>query len=165
MKTTAENKTARVTPYASQRVFRQTRYVTTMRTGVILILLAGLVGCSRSPELPEGVSVRVLSGNVIVTLDENVAIQVRQNKQDSRIALVGNHDGTLHVLQLEQSGDPTPRSMTLITRDKAEFSTMTGSGTSRVVILDQDGDGLPDLKIEGGKKFRRANIEWKEIIK
>ena len=131
----------------------------------ILLICCGLAGCSRSPDLPKGVSVRVVQSNdVIITLDEGSGIQVRQNKPDHRIALVGYLDGKLQIVQLEQGGD-TPRSMNLVSREKAELSVMTGSGKSRVLILDEDGDGLPDTKIEGNKKFKRVNIEWTEATK
>jgi hypothetical protein len=124
-----------------------------------------LAGCSRSPELPKGVSLRVApSSDVIITLDEGRGVQIRQNKPDHRTALVAYLDGKLQIVQLEQDGD-TPRSMNLVSRDKAAFSVMTGSDKSRVLILDEDGDGLPDIKIEGNKKFERANIEWTEITK
>jgi hypothetical protein len=73
-------------------------------------------------------------------------------------------DDKLQIVQLEQGGD-TPRSMNLVSREKAEFSVMTGSDKSRVLLLDEDGDGLPDIKIEGDKRFKRANIEWTEITK
>ncbi|MEP6685554.1 MAG: hypothetical protein ABJB22_02150 [Verrucomicrobiota bacterium] len=55
--------------------------------------------------------------------------------------------------------------MNLISRDKAEFSVVSGSGSLRTLILDEDGDGLPDIKVEGTKKFKRANIEWTEITR
>jgi hypothetical protein len=135
-----------------------------MRLLSSLLIVLALAGCSRSPELPEGVTLTVApSGDVIITLDNERAVQIRQNKPDRRIALVGNLDGKLTVLQLEKGGD-TPRSMDLISRDKAQFSVRNGSGQELVMILDEDGDGLPDLKIEGGKKFKRTNIEWTEIL-
>jgi hypothetical protein len=31
------------------------------------------------------------------------------------------------------------------------------------VVRDEDGDGLPDIKIDGGKKFKPGNVEWIEI--
>jgi hypothetical protein len=128
-----------------------------------LLIFLALAGCSRPPVLPDGVSLGVAPSNdVIINLDEGRAVQIRQNKPDHRIALVANLDGKLQVIQLEQGGD-TPRSMDLISRDKAQFSVTTGSGQTLVMILDEDGDGLPDTKIEGGKKFKRANIEWTEI--
>ena len=128
-----------------------------------LLFALVLVGCSPSPKLPDGVSLRVApSSDVIISLDEGRAVQIRQNKPDHRIALIANLDGKLQIVQLEQGGD-TPRSMKLISRDKAEFSVMTGSGQAGVLILDEDGDGIPDTKIEGNKKFKRTNIEWTEI--
>src|SRR4029077_8269302 len=131
----------------------------------LLILACGLAACSRSPELPKGVSLRVApSHDVIITRDEGGSVQIRQNKRDHRTALVAYLDGKLQIVQAEQGGD-TSRSMNLISRDKAEFSVMTGSGNSRVLILDEDGDGLPDIKIEGKRKFKRASIEWTEITK
>jgi hypothetical protein len=134
-----------------------------MRLMKSLVIALALAGCSRQPTLPDGVSLRVAPSNdVIINLDEGRAVQIRQNKPDQRIALVGNLDGKLNILQLEQGGD-TPRSMDLISRDKAQFSVTTGSGQSLVMILDEDGDGLPDTKIEGGKKFKRGSIEWIEI--
>ena len=134
-----------------------------MRLLNLLLIVLALAGCSRSPKLPVGVSLRVAPSNdVIINLDNGCAVQIRQNKPDHRIALVANLDGKLQVVQLEQGGD-TPRTMDLISRDKAQFSVTTGSGQTVVMILDEDGDGLPDTKIEGGKKFKRANIEWTEI--
>ena len=128
-----------------------------------LLVVLALAGCSRAPKLPDGVSLRVaISNDVVINLDEGRAVQIRQNKADHRIALVGNLDGKLRVVQLEQGGE-TPRSMDFISRDKARFSVTTGSGKTLVIILDENGDGLPDTKIEDGKKFRRANIEWTEI--
>jgi hypothetical protein len=128
----------------------------------VLIVLA-LAGCSRSPKLPDGFSLRVAASNdVIINLDDGRAVQIRQNKPDHRIVIVANLDSKLQVVQLEQGGD-TPRSMDLISRDKAQFSVTSGAGQTLVMILDEDGDGLPDTKIEGGKKFKRANIEWTEI--
>jgi hypothetical protein len=53
--------------------------------------------------------------------------------------------------------------MVLISRDKVQFSVTTGSGQTLAILFDEDGDGLPDTKIEGGKKFKRTNIEWSEI--
>ncbi len=136
-----------------------------MRFRNMLILACIVAGCSRSPELPKGVSLRVApSKDVIITLDEGSGVQIRQNKADPRIALVAYLDGKLQIVQLEQGGD-TPRSMNLVTRDKAEFSVLSGSGHSRGLILDEDGDGLPDIKIEGKKKFKRGNIEWIEVTK
>jgi hypothetical protein len=128
-----------------------------------LLIAMMLTGCSRSPKLPNGVTLSVAPSNdVIINLDDGRAVLIRQNKNDHRMAIVGNLDGKLQVVQLEQGGD-TPRSMDLISRDKARFSVKTGSGQALVIILDEDGDGLPDTKIEGGKKFKRANIEWTEI--
>jgi hypothetical protein len=128
-----------------------------------LLIVITLASCSRSPKLPDGVSLRVAPSNdVIIDLDDGRAVQIRQNKPDHRIALVGNLDGKLQVVQLEQGGD-TPRSMVLISRDKVQFSVTTGSGQTLAILFDEDGDGLPDTKIEGGKKFKRANIEWTEI--
>jgi len=141
------------------------RSVDTMRLLQLLLIIAfGLAGCSRSPQLPKGIS---LSENGVITLDEGSAVQIRQNKPDPRIALVAHIDGKLQIVQSEhgEHGGEVPRGMTLISRDKAEFSVITGTGMSTVLILDQDGDGLPDLKIEGKKKFKRGNIEWIEIKK
>ncbi|HEY5704069.1 MAG TPA: hypothetical protein VIT91_22050 [Chthoniobacterales bacterium] len=102
------------------------------------------------------------SNDVIINLDEGRAVLIRQNKPDRRMALVGHLDGKLQIVQLEQGGK-TPRSLDLISKDKAQFSVTTGSGLALVLILDEDGDGLPDTKIEGNKKFKRGNIEWIEI--
>ncbi len=133
--------------------------------GLLLILACSLAGCSRSPQLPKGVSLRVAPpSDVIITLDKGRGVQIRQNKPDHRTALVAYLDGKLQIVQLENGGE-VPRSMNLISRDKAEFSVISGIPESRVLILDEDGDGLPDVKIEGKKKFKRGNIEWIEVTK
>ena len=133
--------------------------------GLLLILACSLAGCSRSPQLPKGVSLRVAPpSDVVITLDEGRGVQIRQNKPDHRTALVAYLDGKLQIVQLENGGE-VPRSMNLISRDKAEFSVISGNPESRVLILDEDGDGLPDVKIEGKKKFKRGNIEWIEVTK
>lgn len=127
-----------------------------------LLVVAAMTGCSRSPKLPDGISVRTASHDVIINLDDGRAVQIRQNKPDHRTALVGNVDGNLHIVQLEQGGH-TPRTMDLISPDKAKFSVVTESSQPPVLIVDEDGDGIPDTKIESNKKFKRGNIEWIEI--
>ena len=136
-----------------------------MRLIITTFIAAMLANCSRSPELPAGVAVHVADGKeVIVNLDEGSGIQIRQTKPDGRIALVGNLNGNLEIVQLERGG-ATPRGLKLVSMDKAEFNVVTGSGENVVMIVDEDGDGLPDTKIEGKKKFRRTKIEWEEIPK
>jgi hypothetical protein len=110
------------------------------------------------------VSLRVVGKDTIILLDEGTAVGVRQQKQDGAIALVANLDDTLEVVQLGRGGG-VPRTMKLIGRDRAEFNIISGSGDSTVIIFDEDGDGLPDTKIEAGKKFRRKQIEWTEVQK
>ena len=128
-----------------------------------LFLIVILTACSRDPKLPEGVKLQVApSGDVIITLDDKRAVMVRQNKQDTRTALVANLDGGLQVVQLE-AGGATPRSMDLIGLDKARFSVMSHVDDIPHLIVDEDGDGLPDLKVSGKKKFRIADITWEEI--
>ena len=126
----------------------------------MLLLAALLAGCSRHSDLPTGVSVK----NGLILLEEGAAITIRQNQKSPRTVLVGNQEGKLSVVQLEGSGD-TSHSLDLISSDRASTSVMRGDGQSRLVILDQDGDGIPDLKVEGTKRFKLSAIEWSEIQK
>ncbi len=99
---------------------------------------------------------------MIINLDPGSGVQIRQARADGRIALVANLNGNLEIVQLERGG-ATPRGLKLISTDKAEFNVVTGSGETVVMIVDEDGDGLPDMKIEGKKKYRRTKIDWEEV--
>jgi len=125
----------------------------------MLLFAALLVGCSRRSDLPTGVSVK----NGIILLEEGAAITIRQNQKSPRTVLVGNQEGKLSVVQLEGGG--TTHSLDLISSDRASTCVMRGDGQSRLVILDQDGDGIPDLKVEGTKRCKLSAIEWSEIQK
>jgi len=129
-----------------------------MRASAMLLLAALLAGCSRRSDLPTGISVK----NGIVLLEEGAAITIRQNQKSPRTVLVGNLEGKLSVTQLEDGGH-TPHSMDLISPDRTSTCVMRGTGPNLLVILDQDGDGIPDLKVEGSKRFKLSNIEWSEI--
>jgi hypothetical protein len=134
-----------------------------MRLIITTFIAAMLASCSRNPEPLAGAAVQVGEGKeLILNLDPGSAVQIRQARPDGRIALVANLNGNLEIVQLERGG-ATPRGLKLVSTDKAEFNVVTGSGDSVVLIVDEDGDGLPDTKIEGKKKYRRAKIEWEEV--
>lgn len=131
---------------------------------LMFIFLLTLLGCSQSHDLPKGVSMRVFeSGDVVVRLDDNRAIMVKQNITNGRTALIGNIDGSLHITQLESGGD-TPYGLNFIASNKAQyFIQKTISGTN-LFVFDNDGDGVPEGKIEGSKRYRLKTIEWEEIV-
>ena len=134
-----------------------------MKSKVLVVVALGvswLVSCSHSPSLPPGVTLRVKNGEVYLALDKDVAVNVYQNKtEDRRFVIVANHGDSLRVLQVEKGGD-TPRDLELFSAAKASFTVDSGATREpRTIIMDQDGDGVPDLKIEGSKKYK-PQIEW-----
>jgi hypothetical protein len=129
-----------------------------MRTLLCIISFITAAGCSRAPIAPAPTN--DAGKKAVVTLSAGEAVQVRQAQANPRTLLIANLDGQLQAVQLEAGGD-TPRSLYLIDADKAEF-TVT-SVAARTLIIDQDGDGLPDLKVEGKKKYKRGKIEWIEL--
>ena len=120
------------------------------------------MSCSKETELPKGVSLRIAPSNeVILTLEKDVAIMVKTPGKDGRMVLVVNIEGVLSVTQLEKGGS-TPVSVEFLTPDKAKITIERGDLPS--LIVDEDGDGLPDIRIDKKGKYRVKNIEW-EVVK
>lgn len=129
----------------------------------LVVCTSWLVGCSRSPSLPPGVTLHTKNGEVYLALDKDVAVNIYQNKnEDRRFVVVANREDHLSIVQVEKGG-ATPHSLDLFSAGKTQFCVDSGSEKEpRTLIFDQDGDGSPDLKVEGGKKYK-AQVSWTEI--
>lgn len=122
-----------------------------------------LGACSKAPVLPDGVSLRVAESNdVILTLEKDRAMMVKQAGEGGRIVLVGNLDGVLSVTQLERGGD-TPVSVELLGADKAKVTIARDEG--KYIVWDEDGDGIPEMKMDKTGSYRLKGIEWEKIEK
>ena len=122
-------------------------------------------GCSRSPVLPPGVTLNVKNGEMFLALDKDAVVNVYQHKDgDRRFVQVGNLGDRLSVVQIEKGG-VTPRTFDIFAASQARFSVDSGSGKEpHTIIFDEDGDGIPDLKLEGSKKYK-AQVTWVEVPK
>ena len=122
-----------------------------------------LAGCSNPKPLPKGVTLNVKNGEVYLALDKDVAINVYQNKDAERqFVIVANRGDNLNVVQVKRGGD-VPRSLSLFSNGQASFTVETPKGTSpHSLIVDENGDGLPNLKIEGNKRYK-AQVVWTEM--
>lgn len=128
-----------------------------------LIIICLLANCSKNPELPEGVSLKIAPSNdVIITLDKDRAIMVKQAGEAGRIVLVGNMEGIFSALQLEKDGS-TPVSVEFLSPDRAKI-TVTRNEIS-YFIVDVDGDGIPEMKSDKTGRYRLKKIEWEKIKK
>ena len=130
----------------------------------ILLGILGLVvaGCTTTPKSPEGVRFeRNISDELIVLIDEGTGIIVRQSDPDGRVFMILNEGESLEVTQLE-NGD-FPRSMKVFGPDRAELTFYLPAETRRALIRDESGNGIPDLKVEEGRRYRVEDIEWVEV--
>ena len=123
------------------------------------------VGCSRSPVLPPGVTLNTKNGEIFLALDKDAVVNVYQHKDgDRRFVQVGNLGDRLSIAQIEKGG-ATPHTFGILSASQARFCVDSGSGKEpRTLIFDEDGDGLPDLKVEGSKKYK-AQVTWTEVSK
>ena len=135
-----------------------------MKKNCILLGILSLVvaGCTTTPDSPEGVRFeRNISDELIVLIDEGTGIIVRQSDPDGRVFMVFNEGKGLEVTQLE-NGD-FPRSMKVFGPDHAELTFYLPGETRPTLIRDESGNGMPDLKVEEGRRYRVENIEWVEV--
>ncbi|HMP77654.1 MAG TPA: hypothetical protein PKE12_15270 [Kiritimatiellia bacterium] len=102
------------------------------------------------------------SQDVLITLDSGMAVSIRRSGENHPRAIVGNVNHELHLMQLDKGGEPS-RSMEIVSPEKTRTSYMTHAGGKLHLILDEDGDGLPDRMIDGGKAYTRVGIEWQEV--
>lgn len=136
-----------------------------MNTRIIIqsVFLSILSVFAHGTELPEGISIRVAeTGDVIVTLDRGNTISVGIKDSGTRIPvyLLANIEDRLRVVQLNSNGD-TPIAWEAYSDDKTEIRFMRDF--SPPMILDENGNGIPDVKIErGGARYRLQEIRWAE---
>ncbi|MCF6312587.1 MAG: hypothetical protein L3J39_09065 [Verrucomicrobiales bacterium] len=102
------------------------------------------------------------SNEVILTLEKDRAMMVRQAGEGGRIVLVGNLDGVLSVTQLERGGD-TPVLVEFLGADEAKVIIARDEGKS--IVWDEDGDGIPEMKMDKTGSYRLKKIEWEKIEK
>ena len=135
------------------------------RAAASLIFLWVNASCSRLPNLPPGITLKVKNGETYLALDKNAVVNVYQHKDgDRRFVQVGNLGDRLSIVQIEQGGT-TPRSLDITSATQARFIVDSGSAKEpRTLIFDENGDGLPDLKIEGNKRYQ-AQVTWIEVPK
>jgi hypothetical protein len=62
-------------------------------------------------------------------------------------------------VQIEEGG-AFPRSIQVFSSERAELNFYFPEGTGPRIIRDENGDGIPDLKVEGGRRYRIGKIEW-----
>ena len=133
---------------------------------ILLCLLSIFIcACSRKPDLPQGVSVDVAdSGDVVVTLKPEASLMVRQFPKGKRFILVGNIDDKLQIQQSENTA--STRSLDILSPTEARYSSMIQKGNDPkglVLVIDDNGDGIPDKKVENLKKYRLKNITWEAV--
>ncbi len=133
-----------------------------MRQLIITSVTIILVGCHSPEPLPDGIHlITDYSPDVVIVLDKDRAVIIKQSGNDPRRMIVGNLDGILSATQLE-SGGSTPRSLELKSEREAEITVSNYVGEPTRYIFDKDGDGVPDQKIEDAKMFDLDKITWKE---
>ena len=122
-----------------------------------------------SEELHKGVHVKkVKDGTSLISLDKGAAIMISQSDKNGRMFIASNDNGTLQVLQLEDGGH-TPVHVKFTERDKAEISITRGKH-SLPMLIDKDGDGIPDSKFEAGPngkiiEYKLKSIKWEAVDK
>ncbi len=136
------------------------------RHTIIITAVSVMAGCTSRPHTYPG-GMRVLvgkEGNVVVELPEGSAFALRTDRGDSPLALVSNLQGNLGVLNVEDGGH-TPRHLELKPGNRASLSFTTTPAPNPTMILDQDGDGIPDIKVENQTQYRMREVIWQEVQK
>lgn len=119
-----------------------------------------LASCSKGPTLPEGVALKIAPSNeAIMTLEKDRAMMVKQQGEDGRIVIISNLEGVFSVLQLEKDGS-MPVSVEFLARNKAKITITRGNS---YIIIDEDGDGVPEMKSDQTGNYRLKRIEWEKI--
>ncbi len=120
-----------------------------------------LSACSEKKGLPDGIALSIPSGgDPVLTLEDKKGVAIRQQGGTNTL-LIANLNAGLQVVQTLPGGK-TPRSMDVFSEEKARFTVLQHTGEDTLLIIDEDGDGLPDVKVEGKKRFRVKEIIWTE---
>ena len=117
--------------------------------------------------LPKGIGATVNdAGKLVVILEENSEIIVTQAEGDrSRCTIfVANVKGLLGSAQFDQHG----RYPIFVEYTSSEEAKITVSRGERLdwknpFIIDSNGDGIPEFKVDPPKKFRLKAIEWEQV--
>ena len=135
-----------------------------MKTFIATISLALCAACIADEKaLPDGVQLKVAdSGDVVVFLSEDQSVIVQQAKKGGSSVIVANLNKTLSTLQLAKGGK-TPVGVEYIDESKAKITIMRGARHS--LVVDEEGDGIPDLMIDKSGAYRLKKIEWEKIPK
>ena len=117
------------------------------------------------PESPTWQEVSKKSA-AFVELGDDADIAIRQAKEGGGYLIVSNVDGVLSVMQIAADGS-APVNVKILGDDKAEISVKRPSVRSKFLplIIDNDGDGIPDEKVdlnEAGElvRYKLESIKW-----
>ena len=135
-----------------------------MKKGDYWVLLTVLLCSCDNPTKPKSSAVpdNVINDAPIILREGQAIMLIPEHDQDLKIA-ASVVDGKLTIAEVDFDG----RSFGVAWSDSElwETNTVTNSGDYSLTILDRDGDGVPDLKIEiDSEHFERSElheIEWK----
>ena len=133
----------------------------------ILILFGTL--SSSAEILPKGVTIKTTkAGEAVIGLDKDTTVSIVQNKKNGILLAVSNLNGILQTLQINDGGK-TPVGVDYLSADKAKI-VIVRDKEKFPYIFDNDGNGIPDMKIDLNKegklvKYKLKKIEWEEVKK
>ena len=119
-----------------------------------------LASCGDTDKLPEGVEIRPVGNDVIIFLEPDSAIIVRKAGDNAQQMIVSRMGNTLGATQLELGGD-TPRSLEIEPSGVGKITVSNRQDEPLRIVFDDDGDGIPDSKIEGKRMYELEDIVWR----
>lgn len=115
--------------------------------------------------MPNGVRiVPTETDDVVIFLAEDKSVIVKQEGEDPNIFILANTAGALTALQVETGGD-TPRRIDQLEGGRGKIEVSDRSDSPLLLIFDDDGDGLPDRKLDDTGIYELSSIEWKKVVK
>jgi hypothetical protein len=134
-------------------------------TAILSAALLAQTNASGTVALPDGISLSISpGGDVVIELAAGRGAIVRQSNNLGLSVGISNPGESLDVTQL--TGQGAPFGITIFSEDRARFTfTRNGlTGPDFSLIVDEDGDGIPDLKIENRMKYKMKGIEWERVL-
>ena len=122
---------------------------------------------SAEPPLDEIKIIKQKSGDIIVYLEKERGVSVKLDSDESvHVALV-NVDGVLESIQINKDGE-TPISIAYLSETKAKISISRPEAPDNgglPIYIDNDGDGIPDVKLDVTGYYKLKDIIWEKVEK
>jgi len=133
----------------------------------IVILLASGIWLGLHWRFPKGISATVnKAGKLVLILEENTEIIVShpEGNSDRCMLFVANVDGVLGSAQFDKHGR-YPISVEYTSSEVAKITVTRGERLDwkNPFIIDSNGDGIPEFKVDPPNKFRLKTIEWEQV--